>query len=352
MTPLSRLIRTMIETDGPMGIDRFMTVALAHPQHGYYITRDPLGAAGDFTTAPEISQVFGELIGVWAVAQWQAMGEPQSFLLVELGPGRGTLMADLLRAAQVRPHFGKAAKLHLIETSPVLRAAQAARLGPGATWHFSLESLPAGPALVIANEFFDALPIRQFECRGGRWFERLVGLQGGGLKLGLAAQPVKLGLSGQDGAVMEVAPEREAVAEALGDRLKAQGGAALVIDYGHTVTAPGDTLQAVRAHGFAAVLERPGEADITSHVDFEQLGHAFRRGGAVVPPVMRQGDFLTAMGLAARVERLAGQLQGGDRENFVSAARRLAEEAAMGALFKVMTVHSPRTPAPYPFGVS
>jgi NADH dehydrogenase [ubiquinone] 1 alpha subcomplex assembly factor 7 len=350
MTPLGQIIREMIMSDGPMGLDRYMTLALGHPHHGYYITRDPLGRAGDFTTAPEISQVFGELLGIWAVAQWQAMGEPASFLLVELGPGRGTLMADLLRAAQVRPRFGAAARLHLIETSPVLRAAQAERLGPGATWHFNLESLPAGPALIIANEFFDALPIRQFEARGGRWFERLVGLAGEGFRLGLSPRPVRLGVPAEEGAVMETAPEREAVAEALGHRLAGQGGAALVIDYGHGQTAPGDTLQAMRAHGFAAVLAHPGEADITAHVDFEQLGHAFRRGGAMVPALMTQGDFLAAMGLAQRVEKLAGQLAGADRENFLIGAKRLAEAGQMGSLFKVMTAHAPGEPAPYPFG--
>ena len=352
MTPLARIIRELIEAEGPMGVDRFMTLALGHPQHGYYITRDPLGRAGDFITAPEISQVFGELLGIWAVAQWQAMGEPSSFLLVELGPGRGTLMADLMRAAKIRPGFITGAQLHLIETSPVLRAAQAERLGPGATWHFSLESLPAGPALIIANEFFDALPIRQFEQRGGRWFERQVGLEGGKLVLGLSPRPVRLGLAGAEGDVMETGPEREAVAEALGFRLSQQGGAALVIDYGHLKTAPGDTLQAMRAHGFAAVLDQPGEADITSHVDFEQLGHAFRRGGAAVPPALTQGDFLAAMGLAARVEKLAQGLSGRDKDTFLSGARRLAEAAQMGSLFKVMAASSPSGPAPYPFGMS
>jgi NADH dehydrogenase [ubiquinone] 1 alpha subcomplex assembly factor 7 len=265
VTPLERLIAEAIVSEGPMRLDRYMALCLGHPEHGYYMSRDPFGARGDFITAPEISQVFGELIGVWCAAAWAAMGAPDPFNLIELGPGRGTLMSDTLRAAKVMPGFREAALLHLVETSPVLRRRQEDKLG-AATWHDSVAGPPDGPCLVIANEFFDALPIRQFERRDGRWMERVIGLEAGHLALGLI-DACDFNAQGADSNIIEFSPARAEVAFEIGRRLARHPGAALIIDYGHVQSAPGDTLQALRGHRFVPVTQAPGECDLTSHVD-------------------------------------------------------------------------------------
>lgn len=350
MNPLESLLAELIATEGPMRIDRYMALCLGHPQHGYYITRDPLGEAGDFLTAPEVSQVFGELVGVWAVGAWAAMGQPEGFALVELGPGRGTLMADVLRTVRkAAPGFAAAARVHLVETSPVLRQRQRAAVGEGATWHDRLEDVPEGPMILLANEFFDALPIRQFERREGVWRERVVGLAEDG-RLALGVGGIVPGTMGRDGDVMEFAPARDEVARHIGQRLAAHAGAALLIDYGHLHTAPGDTLQAMRAHRFVPVTESPGEADLTSHVDFEKLAAALREAGAAVRPGMTQRDFLRAMGLEQRFAQLALRADDATRATLARQMARLAEEAQMGNLFKLLCATSPGMSAPYPFG--
>ncbi|MFN4142592.1 class I SAM-dependent methyltransferase [Aestuariivirga sp.] len=349
MPPLEALIREVIAGEGPMRLDRYMSLCLGHPLHGYYMTRDPLGERGDFVTAPEVSQVFGELVGVWAVAAWGAMGRPAAFHLVELGPGRGTLMADILRTVRkAAPDFAAAAAVHLVETSPVLRDKQKAALGEGPSWHGQFEAVPEGPMILIANEFFDALPVRQREKRGGRWHERVVGLENGRLVLGLG--PEVPGGEGAEGAIVEFAPEREAVARAIGGRLARHAGAALVIDYGHLVSAPGDTLQAMRRHRFVPVTEAPGEADLTSHVDFAALAKAFRAGGAEAWPALTQRDFLLAMGLVPRFEQLASRATLETRATLHRQMERLAAEKEMGNLFKVLAATSPGLGMPYPFG--
>ncbi|MGE3832856.1 MAG: class I SAM-dependent methyltransferase [Parvibaculaceae bacterium] len=342
-TPLSRIIAADIRENGPMPLDRYMALCLGHPAHGYYMTRDPFGSEGDFITAPEISQMFGELIGIWCVTVFQAMGAPRPFNLVELGPGRGTLMADLLRAASKVPEFGQSAALHLVETSPVLRRIQRRTLGDAPRWHDSFASVPEGPMILIANEFFDALPVRQFECRDGKWFERCVGLSAGGrLVIGLS-QTIEPLPPAPDGAIIETAPDRLAMAHEIALRLSKAPGNALVIDYGHAASGRGDTLQAVRKHEFTGLLDAAGEADITAHVDFEALGSAFRQEGARVHGPITQGEFLKSLGVELRASRL------GDEARL--AAERLADEGQMGNLFKVMAVTSPGLPAPYPFGV-
>lgn len=349
MTPLEVVICDLIATDGPMRLDRFMGLCLGHPQHGYYVTRDPLGVEGDFITAPEISQVFGELIGIWAAGAYVAMGEPSRVNLVELGPGRGTLMADMRRTiAKVSPALSAAITVHLVETSPVLRARQRQVVGPGASWHMSLEEVPDAPMLLIANEFFDAIPIRQFEMREGVWRERMIGLENGHLMRGLSG-PVS-GPEGRDGDVAEYAPAREAIARQIGGRLARQPGAALIIDYGHLTSAPGDTLQAMRKHGFTEVIVRPGECDLTSHVDFEALGHALWEGGAAVQRAMTQRAFLLAMGLEPRFERLMQRADLLVAQTLKRQMARLADEDQMGNLFKVLAATSPGMPNPYPFG--
>jgi SAM-dependent MidA family methyltransferase len=349
VTPLEGAIRAIIESEGPMRLDRYMALCLSHPQFGYYITRDPFGEAGDFVTAPEISQMFGELVGVWCVTQWQAMGSPSSVNLVEFGPGRGTLMADLLRAGRVIPEFVAAACVHLIETSPMLRAAQEARLNGNAIWHDSLASVPNGPAIFVANEFFDAIPIRQFEWREGHGFERCVGLGEGVLRLGLMpvlhmAEP-KRSEGGEESLVIEDSSQRDAIAAEIGARLADAPGVALIIDYGHLRSATGDTLQAVRRHAFVDILDHPGEADLTAHVDFEALARAIASGGANVCAPLTQRGFLLAMGLEERAHVLAGKMG----EETKTARERLAGEAQMGNLFKVLAATSPGLGAPYPF---
>jgi NADH dehydrogenase [ubiquinone] 1 alpha subcomplex assembly factor 7 len=343
MTPLAGIIQRTIAEEGPMPLDRFMTLCLSHPTHGYYMTRDPFGAAGDFTTAPEISQIFGELIGVWVAQVWEQLGKPRHFALVELGPGRGTLMADVLRVLDKVAACAKAAEVHLVETSPTLRAAQLDRV-PKATWHSSVASLPGPPTILVANEFFDALPIRQFERIKGVVFERCVDRD---LRLCLVPSPMRLPFS-EDG-VFEDSSVRDAVATHLGDHLKTAHGAALIIDYGHLRSAPGDTLQAMKAHAFCKVTDHIGEADITSHVDFEALGNGFQKGGAGGAGAMTQGKFLNAMGLEARTQVLAATAPETVRRNLVAASNRLANATEMGELFKVMAVTAGLAEPPYPF---
>jgi SAM-dependent MidA family methyltransferase len=348
MKALERLLAEMIAAEGPMRIDRYMSLCLGHPQHGYYITRDPLGETGDFITAPEVSQVFGELIGIWAAGAWGAMGQPDRFMLVELGPGRGTLMADVLRTLRkAAPACAAAAQLHLVETSTALRARQQAAVGH-ATWHDRLEDVPDAPMILIANEFFDALPIRQWECRGGRWRERVIGLENDRLTLGLGAEV--LGPPGREGDILEPAPAREEIARHIGQRLAAHPGAALVIDYGHLVPAPGDTLQAMRQHRFVPITETPGEADLTSHVDFAALARAFAAGGGIVHPGLTQRHFLFAMGLEQRINQLAAKADAATAATLHRQMARLADEDQMGNLFKVLGVTSPGLMTPYPFG--
>ena len=347
MTPLEKIIGEIVSAEGPMTLDHYMALCLGHPLHGYYMKRDPFGEQGDFLTAPEISQVFGELIGVWCAAAWDAMGKPGQFNLVELGPGRGTLMADILIAARVMPGFVDAARVHLVEMSPVLRMLQKEKLGPKITWHESVASLPDGPMLVVANEFFDAIPIRQFEKREGKWFERCVGMDGMGF------MPAALdNTQGGNGDVIELAPQRLEIAKDIGSHLAKRGGCAIVIDYGHLQTAPGDTLQAVRAHDYVPITDQPGESDITSHVDFEALGKAFEQGGAKALSPTTQGAFLLAMGLERRAAILASKADAKTKDILARSVARLAGETEMGNLFKVMVATSPNLPAPYPFGMS
>jgi len=345
VTPLGKILAEIIAAEGPMPLDRYMSLCLGHPVHGYYMSRDPFGARGDFITAPEVSQIFGELIGVWCAAAWDAMGKPSQFNLVELGPGRGTLMTDILKAAKVMPGFRDAARVHLVEMSPTLRRLQKEKLGTEVSWHDSIASIPDGPILLVANEFFDAIPIRQFEKREGKWFERCVGAEGLGL------MPAALdNAQGAGGDVLEFAPQRLEIVTEIGRRLASHKGAALIIDYGHLQTAPGDTLQAMRAHQYVELTDQPGESDITSHVDFEALGKALVQGGARVHLAITQRAFLLAMGLERRAAILSSKADGKTQEILARAVARLVGEQEMGHLFKVMVGTSPGLATPYPFG--
>ena len=302
MTTPAAEIRERIRRDGPLSVAAYMELCLNHPAQGYYRRGQPIGAGGDFITAPEVSQMFGELIGLWCAAVWQSMGRPQRVNLVELGPGRGTLLADALRAAETVPAFREAIELQLVETSESLRAEQAAALANARpTWHAHLETVPPGPVLVIANEFFDALPVRQFERIDETWRERVVMLAPSTQTLRFAAvdaacaEAAGLGRA-PAGAIAERSPAREALAAALGARIGADGGAALIIDYGHDRPGTGDTLQALKRHRRHGVLDDPGSADLTAHVDFSALAAAAQRAGAGVFGRYRRAAFCRRWG--------------------------------------------------------
>jgi SAM-dependent MidA family methyltransferase len=349
MTALEQEIRALIESEGPIPVSHYMSLCLGHPQHGYYITRDPLGAAGDFITAPEVSQMFGELIGIWCAETWRMMGAPNPVHLVELGPGRGTLMSDLLNAAKIVPEFSAALTLHLVETSPALadvQRATLARFGDEIQWHRSVETVPDGALIAVANEFVDALPVNQLVKTESGWHERKVGIESG--RLVFAADPTPLpgfdSGSRQDraaaGAVFEwrdLAPVRE-----LSRRIVAHGGAALMIDYGHSRSGFGDTLQAVRAHRVSDPLESTGQADLTAHVDFEQLAEAGAQFGAHVFGPVTQGQFLRALGIELRADKLKDGKDADTAQSVDEAVSRLtAPSPGMGELFKVLALAHP-----------
>ncbi len=332
-----------------MSVARYMALALGHPVHGYYATRDPFGVEGDFTTAPEISQMFGELIGLWAAEAWVLLGCPAPIALVELGPGRGTLMADALRAARVVPGFLSALSIHLVETSPVLRERQRDAMQAIArpvTWHGSLDEVPACPSIVIANEFLDALPVRQFVRSSAGWHERVVGLTPDGLlAFGIAAEPhARAAVCGaQPGDVLEYGEAGISVMSTLARRLVAERGAALLIDYGHARTGVGDTLQAVKEHRFTDPLAEPGEADLTAHVDFASLARTARIAGAAVSEIVEQGSFLEALGIGTRASRLKERAGAAGRAAVDAALTRLTarDPPGMGRLFKVLGLAGP-----------
>lgn len=348
---LAQELAELIRQEGPISISRCMALCLGHPRHGYYMKQDPFGTQGDFTTAPEISQIFGELIGLWAASVWRLMGEPAEVRLVELGPGRGTLMQDMLRAAKVLPGFRAALSVHLVETSPVLRQRQRERLaasGAAPAWHERIESALEGPAIVVANEFLDALPLDQFVLTPEGWRERLVGLDGEGkLAFGVSAEPEReITMAAPQGAVLE---QPTAALEAVGSvaRHVAQaGGAALFIDYGPARSGFGDTLQALRRHGFTDALAEPGDADLTVHVDFARMMQAGLAAGAAAHGPAAQREFLLALGLQQRLEALSRRASPAQAEALASGASRLVETGptAMGELFKVLAFGEPRLP--------
>ena len=346
MTPLTARVIETIRRDGPMRVSAFMATTLLDPEYGYYITRDPFGAAGDFITAPEISQMFGELMGLWAAVTWQSMGCPSRVMLVELGPGRGTLMADALRAAAMVPPFAAALEIWLVEASPTLRRKQEQTLAKHKIhWAERVEDLPPGPMLLIANEFFDALPIDQFVNTTDGWRERCVGVDDGGtlaFVLGAAAEhPLP---EAERGAIAETCPEGCRLAHIIGHRLSAQGGAALIIDYGHVRSAVGDTLQALRKHQAHPILADLGEADLTAHVDFEALAHAAIPARAWGPA--DQGDFLRRLGIKGRAANLTQGKPPAVEADILSRMHRLIDSEEMGTLFKVMALAHPALPPP------
>jgi SAM-dependent MidA family methyltransferase len=324
VTPLERALRQRIQAEGPITVEAYMEACNAY----YYATRDPLGERGDFVTAPEVSQMFGELVGGALADCWKRAGAPADAIYAELGPGRGTLASDALRVLRASGFGGE---VHFVETSPVLRAKQQAAV-PDATWHESRAHLPARPLLLVANEFLDALPIQQWVAG----IERKIMVAAGGLAFD------------RDGDIVETSPVRSDSASAVATCLAAMGGVAIFIDYGHARSGPGDTLQAVRGHRFEPVLASPGEQDLTAHVDFEAIDRAARGAGALATRLATQGEWLQNLGIAARAEALARANPA--KAAAITAARdRLVGSDQMGELFKVMAIHSPDWPPPAGF---
>ncbi len=356
---LKEKIARRIRAEGPPSVAAYMAMALYDLELGYYATKRPIGAVGDFITAPEISQIFGELIGVWCALIWDGMGRPDRVILAELGPGSGALLADLLRAANAFPKFRRALRLHLIEVSPILRAEQQRRLGiKDATWLARLEELPEGPLLVVANEFLDALPIRQL-VRGARdWAERMVtldqrdrlifasGPENSVLSLLI---PPALRESALPGAVFEICPAALNVAATLGARLTRAPGAALFIDYGRIASAVGASLRAVSGHNPADPLAAPGSADLSADVDFAAIAEAASAAGVDIHGPVPQGDFLQALGARARLATLGARASPEQRNRLESGLDRLVHPEQMGNLFKVLAFTSRRLPAPAGF---
>jgi SAM-dependent MidA family methyltransferase len=345
-TPLARLLRARIAEEGPVDIASWMRICLDHPEHGYYRRRGAIGAAGDFVTAPEISQIFGELIGAWCAATWTMLGRPDPVRLVELGPGRGTLLADALRAlARPAADFVAALDLHLVEINPVLRAAQRQAIARRAHWHERLDTLPDGPAIILANEFLDALPVRQLVRDGAHWRERRIAGDDDGFRF-VAGETVDapLRLAGwpppRDGDIVELGDDAVRLCERLAARLTCTSGVALFIDYGPAHPGYGDTLQAIRGHRRVSPLESPGESDLTVHVDFTRLAHAVAGTAVRAWGPLPQAVFLTRLGLHARAAALAARADAAQRRALERSCARLIAPDEMGTLFKAFTLTS------------
>lgn len=364
---LSEKLRERILADGVLGVDGYMAACLGDPEFGYYVSRDPLGVQGDFVTSPEICQIFGELLGLWAAEMWTLMGAPSEFHLVELGPGRGTLMSDALRASKVLAPFHDAVSVHLVEVNPVLRDAQKKTLseyGGKIFWHDTVSELPDGPMIVFANEFFDALPIQQFQYSDGQWFVRGVGIKDDGFEFELIdgddkqvpalletydVQSVENFSSLDSDVIFEYRKNCLDVLQVFASRAKSNPLALLAIDYGHEKSGFGDTLQAVRAHQYADPLVDPGLVDLTTQVDFNQLKKFSINSGLNCYGPMTQGQFLLMLGLEARLNQLLQSADAKQGELIKSGALRLVAPEQMGVLFKVMGITSPDLPKPPPF---
>jgi len=345
-------IKRLIKGSGPMPVWRYMELCLTHPQHGYYLSRDPLGREGDFTTAPEVSQMFGELLGLWAASIWKAIGSPQLFRLIELGPGRGTMMSDALRALRVLPPLYQTLSVHMVEINPVLREKQKATLTGlrGINWHESFDEVPEGPCVIFANEYFDVLPIHQMVRQESGWHERVIELDDSeNFVFGTSPDPTPgfeallppLVRAAPAGAIFEWRPDAEIMS--IARRVRDTRGAAVIIDYGHIQSGVGDTFQAIARHSFADPLKAPGLADLTAHVDFEALARASEAVGARAHGPATQGEFLQRLGIETRALTLmqkASHEVSGDVSN---ALKRLIGGGlgGMGALFKVLAVSDP-----------
>ena len=348
--PLLSIIKRMIKSSGPLSIAQYMQLCHSHPEHGYYATNNPIGSAGDFITAPEISQMFGEMIALWAIGAWQALGKPTQIQIAELGPGRATLMADFLRAAKSVPEFAIAIKIKLIETSTKLATIQKTKLGDeiDIEWLETVEQLEPKPTLIIANEFLDAIPFRQFVKLQGQWLENCVGLDEHddlafvATHAGLANSILPVGYEDERaGSVFETAPAREAIASALSHHIATNRGAALFIDYGHEKSGFGDTFQAVKNHQSVSPLQNPGLCDLTSHVDFEAISKIAQQQHLKSLPVITQSDFLRNLGILQRAGALGASKDEKTQRQIEQDIERLISPDQMGTLFKVLCLTNP-----------
>jgi len=350
--PLLSEIKKLISSSGPMPVWRYMELCLLHPEHGYYIARDPLGREGDFTTAPEVSQMFGELLGLWAASVWKAIGSPGLLRLIELGPGRGTMMADALRALRVLPPLYQALSVHMVEVNPVLREKQRTALSGvrSIAWHNHIDEVPDGPCIIFANEYFDAMPVHQMVKRETGWHERVVDLdENGTLIFGVESDPTPrfevllppLVRAAPVGAVFEWRPDTEIMK--LARRVRDQDGAALIIDYGHMRSDAGDTFQAIARHSYTDPLKAPGQADLTAHVDFNAMARAAEDVGARVHGPVTQGDFLKQLGIETRAVALMSKASNETSEDIARALKRLigGGRDGMGSMFKVLGISHP-----------
>ncbi len=350
MTPLETILKSQIAATGPISVAEYMSICLFHPEYGYYTTREPFGTQGDFTTAPEISQMFGELIALSLAQTWMDQGCPKKVALVELGPGRGTLMADVLRTLRAVPEFKEACEVHLIEASPRMRDVQKETLsGVAPYWHESLGNLPEDlPVYAVANEFFDALPIRQMVRDGDAWRERQIGLENDALTFGLSDAAPLAGLEHRledtnGGDLVEQCAPALSIMQTLAARIEKSGGAALIFDYGDWRSL-GDTLQALHQHQKVDPLFKPGQSDLTAHVDFEALITDLACTHSKVTP---QGIFLERLGITGRAQALAQNLSGAALEQHIAAHRRLTHPDEMGNLFKTIALF-PSSASPPP----
>lgn len=349
--PLETKIRNLISANGPINIAEFMKTCLYDPQSGYYMTSRPFGSDGDFVTAPDVSQMFGELIAAWCIEVWESMGEPTQFYLIELGPGRGTLMLDVIRVAKINPKFLQAVQIQLVEISPRLVQQQKDTLKDSPVeiqWHQEVPSLADGCFILIANEFLDALPIQQFVYEEGNWYERVVGLKDGGkLTFGLGPNVSDLNIDlaslkpNGNGDLLEIAPAAEAIICEIAQALVLRTGAALLIDYGYLKSAFGDSLQAVKGHQFIDILESPGSVDLTSHVNFEMIKTTAEAAGSSCFGPVTQAEFLLNLGLIERAGALGRGKDQSVQDDIHLAVDRLAGSDQMGDLFKVVALTSP-----------
>lgn len=358
-TALARKLARRIETSGPISFHDYMEACLYDPDYGYYRKRGAIGSAGDFITAPEISQVFGELIGLWAGEVWRSMGAPETLRFIELGPGRGTLMADSLRALRILPRFLECATTHLIETSEPLRHAQQIALagtGAACSWHQHLKEVPEGSSILIANEFFDCLPVQQFmyDSTAGQWKERSVTFVDG--TFSCVAGPVARSLPSSaeelapaDGDILEQRPGIDDALRNFAERARCFPFAALIVDYGYARPSLGDTVQAVKEHRFAGIFEAPGETDLTAHVDFARLRAQATDTGFETFGPMPMGEWLLRLGLEARARQLLARVSDDEARHTISRVSRLVDPAQMGALFKVLALTKGISAPPPPF---
>lgn len=354
MSPLAKILKEAIQRDGPISVEEWMSICLGHPEHGYYTTGEPFGKQGDFTTAPEISQMFGELLGLWAAVVWQQMGAPKKAQLIELGPGRGTLMSDALRAAKGVPGFIGAVSVHMVETSPALTALQKQALadaGAETQWHQAIEEVPGGPSIIIGNEFLDALPIRQWVKDGDHWRERCVDVIDNLFEFALGDQVDPSDIpevfrKASDGDIFESSPITNDIIQKISARLCQFGGAAVFIDYGHSATGLGETLQAVKNHGYAKPLRDPGQQDLTAHVNFAAIAQVAREVGARPWGPITQGELLERLGISARATSLLASATKEQAVELASARQRLTAPDGMGRLFKAIAISHPDAPAP------